>query len=226
MQRKINQPQRLVTFRRQSMVPERRSVPGHHHAARTQPHIDRLAQQRRQQIRNPGLPHPVRQILAIASSDQQRVRLLEHGDPHLPLNARQRSKLQHSQRPPTHLAKRIAQRSADHPIRYVSPIGQRVNRGGNKKRARLGHRLAQQLNQRVVNARVADTCRSKKKPHEVIMPERLTASPTPSSNQSARSQTAAATAQTTPDSPSPDTHTLHPTRRPTSTPSASAAPAF
>src|ERR1700742_350835 len=55
--------------------------------------------------------------------------------------------------------------------------------------------------------------------------QQLTACPTPSSSQSARSQTAAATAQTTPDFPSPDIHTPCPTRRPTSTPSASAAPA-
>src|SRR6202012_1402431 len=146
-------------------------------------------------------------------------------DPHLPLDAGQRGKLQHSQRSPTHLAKRIAKRSANHPIGLVSPAGQSVDRGGNKKRARLGYRFAQQLNQRVVNARVADSCRSKKKPHEVIMPERFTASPTPSSNQSARSQTAAATVQTAPDSPSPGTHTPCPTHRRSSIPCASAAPA-
>src|SRR5712691_3824667 len=41
-----------------------------------------------------------------------------------------------------------------------------VNPGGNAKGARLGNRFAQQVGQRVVDARVADASRSEKKLHD------------------------------------------------------------
>ena len=40
---------------------------GHHHAPGAQPHVDRLAQ-RRQEIGQPGLPHPVAQVQGVAAA--------------------------------------------------------------------------------------------------------------------------------------------------------------
>ena len=51
---------------------------GHHHAPGAQSHPDRLVQ-RRQQVCQPGLPHPVAQVQGIAACGQQDVGLLDRG---------------------------------------------------------------------------------------------------------------------------------------------------
>ena len=76
---------------------------GHHHAPGAQPHPDRLAQ-RRQEVRQPGLPHPVAQVQGVAAIHQQDVGLSDPGDPAFFVDAGQRGELQHAQGLPTQLA--------------------------------------------------------------------------------------------------------------------------
>ena len=83
---------------------------GHHHAAGAQPDPDRLGQ-RRQEIRQPGLPHPVAQVQGIAAADQQDVGLPDQGDPAFLVDAGQRGELQHAHGLPPQLGHRVVGRA-------------------------------------------------------------------------------------------------------------------
>ena len=130
---------------------------GHHHAPGAQSHPDRLAQ-RRQEIRQPGLPHPVAQVQGVAAIHQQDVCLSDPGDPAFFVDAGQRGELQHSQGLPTQLAHGgSGLSSADEPpCPARTDLGVPVPRGGNAEGVGLGNRFAQQVDQRVVDARVLD----------------------------------------------------------------------
>ena len=78
-------------------------------------------------------------------------------------DAGQRRKLEQAKRLPTELAEAVAEYSANHPACFVTPTGQGVDRGGNEEGARLANRFAQQVDQIVFDALVADTSRSEKK---------------------------------------------------------------
>ena len=54
----------------------------------------------------PGLPHPVAQVERVAAVHQQRVGLLDPGDPPLLVEAGQRGELQHAQGLPPQLGHR------------------------------------------------------------------------------------------------------------------------
>ena len=142
--RKINQSQRFIAtggrLPADEVLPD---VGGHHHAPGAQSHIDRLAQ-RRQEVRQSGLPHPVAQIQGIAATHQQDVGLLDHGDPKLLVDAGQRGELQHSQGLPTQFAHGGSGfSSADEPPCMAGTVGIGVHRGGNAEGAGLGNRFAQ-----------------------------------------------------------------------------------
>jgi hypothetical protein len=85
--REINQSQRFIATGGRPPADEvLPDVGGHHHTPGAQSHVDRLMQ-RRQEVRQSGLAHPVAQIQGIAASHQQGVGLLEHGDPTLLVDA-------------------------------------------------------------------------------------------------------------------------------------------
>src|SRR6266508_223669 len=87
--RKADHPQRFIATGGRLPPDEVLSdVGGHHDAPGAQSHVDRA--QRRQEVRQSGLPHPVAQIQGIAAIHQQDVRLLDHGDPLLFIDAGQR----------------------------------------------------------------------------------------------------------------------------------------
>ncbi len=136
---------------------------GHHHAPGAQSHPDRLAQ-RRQEVCEAGRSHPVAQVRGIAAFDKQDVCLSDHGDPALLIEAGQRGELQHAQGLPTqsnHGALRFL--SADEPPRIArTGHGVPVHGRGNAEGIALGNRLAQQVDQRVVDTRVLDARRSEK----------------------------------------------------------------
>ena len=138
---------------------------GHHHAPGAQPHPDRLAQRRQ---RDP----PVRTAASSGTGTGRRrhspAARLSPGprDPALFTDAGQRGELQHSQGLPTQLAHGAPGfLSADEPpCRARTGHGVPVRRGGNAEGAGLGNRFAQQVDQRVVDARVLDASGREKKP--------------------------------------------------------------
>ena len=74
--RKIDQSQRFIATSGRSPADEVLSdVGGHHHAPSAQSHVNRA--QRRQEVCQSGLPHPVAQIQGVAAIHQQNVRLLD-----------------------------------------------------------------------------------------------------------------------------------------------------
>jgi len=75
---------------------------GHHHAPAANTHIDRA--ERREEVSEARLAHPVAQAQGITAPHQQGVSLLDHGDPLLFIDAGQRGEFQHSQGLPTQLA--------------------------------------------------------------------------------------------------------------------------
>ena len=79
---------------------EVRSDPGrHHHASGTHSHPDRVGQ-RRQQIGQPGLPHPVAQVRRVAAVNQEHVCLPEPGHPSLRPDGGQSSEFEDTKRCP------------------------------------------------------------------------------------------------------------------------------
>src|SRR5262249_39660725 len=62
-------------------------------------------------------------------------------------------------------AERALRRAGDQPVRGDSSAGKRVDRSGNAERARLGDRLVQQVDERVVDARVGDPTRREGQTH-------------------------------------------------------------
>ena len=110
------------------------------------------------------------QIQGVAAVHEQNVGLLDHGDPTLFFDAGQRGELQHPQGLPTQFAHRGSGfSSADEPPCVVGAAGQGVARGGDAEGAGLGDRFAEQVDQRVADARVLDASGSEKKPHEPLL---------------------------------------------------------
>ncbi len=155
--RKINQAQRLIATGRLS--PTDKLLPdqgGHHHAPGAQPHVDRVAQ-RRQEVGQAGVPHPVGQIHRVAAIDQQHVGLLDGRDPMLLFNAGQRGEFQHAQRlPPQFAHGAFGFVAADEPPSHARAVGEGVAGGGDTEGVALGNRFAQQVEQRVIDAGVFD----------------------------------------------------------------------
>ena len=166
--REVDDPQRAVATG--GRLPPDEVLPdagGHHHAPGAQPHPDRLAQ-RRQEVRQPGLPHPVAQVQGVAAIHQQDVCLSDPGDPAFFVDAGQRGELQHAQGLPTQLAHGAAGfLSADEtPCPARTALGVPVPRSGDAEGVGLGDRFAQQVDQRVVDARVLDAGGREKKLHD------------------------------------------------------------
>ena len=137
---------------------------GQHQAPGAQPHPDRLAQ-RRQKVRQPGLPHPVAQVQGVAVFHQQDVCLSNPGDPAFFVDAGQRGELQHSQGLPTQLAHGGSGfSSADEtPCPTRIDVGVPVRRGGDAEGVGVGDRFTQEVDQRVVDTSVLDACGREKK---------------------------------------------------------------
>src|SRR5207248_7150092 len=113
--------------------------------------------------------HPVAEIQGIAAIHEQDVRLPDQGDPKRFIDAGQRGELQHAQRLPTELAHRgSGLSSADELPCLASTAAVGVRRGGNAEGAALGDRFAQEVDQRVVDARVLDAGGGEKKSHDAF----------------------------------------------------------
>ena len=141
---------------------------GYRHAPCAHPNVDRLLPQRRQEVCEPRLPHPVGQIQRIATPNQQCVRLLDHRNPSFLTDTGQRGELQHSQRPPAQLAQGALGFSADRLPCHASTAGEGIYRGRNEKSTGFGNRFAQQLDQRVMDASVINASGSEEKPHRAL----------------------------------------------------------
>lgn len=73
--REIDDPEGAVAPVGRRLPDEVVTDPGsHHHAPSTQPHPDGVLQ-RRQEVRQPGLPHPVAQVHRSAAAHQQDIGL-------------------------------------------------------------------------------------------------------------------------------------------------------
>ena len=128
-----------------------------------------VSSQRRQEVRQPRLAHPVAQIQGIAARHQQDVGLLDQGNPTFFIDAGQGGQLQHSQGLPAQLAHRaVGFLSTDELPRFLAGAdpGVPVHRGRNAEGAGLADRFAQQVDQRVADARVLDARGSEKKPQD------------------------------------------------------------
>ncbi len=168
--REVDDAQRLIATGGRLPVDEvLPDTGGHHHAPGAQSHPDRLVQ-RRQEIRQPGLPHPVAQVQGVAAVHQQDVCLSDPGDPALFVDAGQRGELQHAQGLPTQFAHGGAGfLSADEPpCRRRTAHGVPVPRGGDAEGVGLGDRFAQEVDQRVVDARVLDAGGREQKLHDAL----------------------------------------------------------
>jgi hypothetical protein len=141
-------------------------VGGHHDAPGAQSHVDRVAQ-RRQEIRQSRLAHPVAQIQGIAAVHQQDVGLLDHRHPMVLIDAGQRGELQHSQRLPTQFAHGgPGLSSGDEVPCQAGAALHAVSSGRDTEGTRLCDRFAQEVDQRVPDARVLDARGSEKQPHD------------------------------------------------------------
>ena len=140
---------------------------GHHHAPGAHAHPDRRPQ-RRQEVGEAGRPQPVAQVRGIAAFHEQDVRLSDEGNPALLVEARQRGELQHAHRLPTQPNRGgSGLLPADAPPRLArSGAGVAVQRRGNAESVALGDRLAQQLDERVLDARVLDAGGGEEKFHD------------------------------------------------------------
>src|ERR1035441_10064395 len=148
-----------------------RSEAGHDHAARAHSDVDHSIQQRWQEVCQSRLLHPVGEVLAITTTHEQDVGLLEERNPTLFLNAWQGSEFQHAERLPAQIAERLTDCSADHFGCDFSTVwegiftGEGVYRGRDEKRTRLRDRLAKPVDQCIADASVADASRSEKEFH-------------------------------------------------------------
>jgi hypothetical protein len=168
--REIDDPQRLV--RAGGRLPDDEVLTDprcHRHAPGAQSDPHRVVQ-RRHEVCQPGLPHPVGQIQRIAAVHEQDVGLLEQRNPEALVEAGQRGELEYAHRLPPQLGHRAARLlPADEPPRPAEPArGAPVRSGGDAQRAGLGNRLAEQIDQRVVDARVGDAGGSEKKFHHAL----------------------------------------------------------
>lgn len=140
-----------------------------HHAAGAQANPHDLGSQRRQEIRQTGLAHPGAEIKAVATLDEQRVRLPDRWDPVVLLEAGQRGELEHAERLPAEAAHGARIRCADGAIDRAAAARHRMERRRNAERAGLGDRLAEQADQRLAQGRVVETAGREKKPHARLM---------------------------------------------------------
>src|SRR6266516_3570999 len=81
--REINEPQRFVAAgeRFTLVVAGSSEVGSRHHRTAARADIDRLGAQRRQEVGQSGLPHPVAQVQGTAAPNQQGVGLLDSRGP-------------------------------------------------------------------------------------------------------------------------------------------------
>ena len=168
--REVDDSQGAVV-RRGRPLHEVRSDPGrHHHASGTHAHPDRVGQ-RRQQIGQPGLPHPVAQVRRVAAVDEEHVGLPNPGDPSLRADGGQCGELEDTERRPAQagqvLPLGLGGDEAPHRCRTahrVTPLRRR-----DAERVALGDRLAEQVDERRVDARVRDAAGREKKPHACLL---------------------------------------------------------
>ena len=83
----------------------------HHHASGAHSHPDRVGQ-RRQEVGQPGLPHPMTQVGRVATVDQEDVGLADPGHPALRADGGQRRKFEEAQRLPLHRGHATPRRQA------------------------------------------------------------------------------------------------------------------
>ena len=138
---------------------------GHDHApgAQADPH----GAQRRQEIRQPGLPHPVAQVQHVAAVHQQDVCLFDPGDPAFLVDAGQGGELQHAHGLPTQFAHGapVFSSADETPCQLGADVGVPVPRSGDTEGVGIGDRFVQELEQCVVDARVLDSSGREKKLH-------------------------------------------------------------
>jgi hypothetical protein len=110
----------------------------------------------------------VAQIQGIAAVHEQHVCLSDAGDPALFVDAGQRGQLQHTQGLPTELAHRGGRSPGDEPPRAAgTALGVPVPRSGDTEGVGVGDRFPEELDERVVDARVLDAGGGEKKFHVV-----------------------------------------------------------
>jgi hypothetical protein len=101
--------------------------------------------------------------LSVATTDQQGVGRPEDRDPLLLVEAGKRGELQDADRFPTQLDQGVAGSPGDEsPSLAGTAAG--MQRGGDAQRAGLGNRLAQEVDQGIADARIADATRGEKEP--------------------------------------------------------------
>jgi len=96
--REINEPQRFVAAgeRFTLVVGGSSEVGSRHHRTAARADIDRLGPQRRQEVGQSGLPHPVAQVQGAAAPNQQGVGLLDSRDPIVGFTLGRAGELEHS----------------------------------------------------------------------------------------------------------------------------------
>ena len=166
--REIDQPQRDVIagdggLRLEEGLSDSRC---HHHASGAQPDPDGLFQ-RRQEIPQAGLSHPVRQVHGITAIHQQDVCFADPGFPAAFIDAGQSGEFEHAQGFPSQLAHRAIRFSStdESPGAGRACMGMPIQRSGNAESIRIGDRFSQQREQRVPDAGVLDSARRQKEFH-------------------------------------------------------------
>ena len=137
---------------------------GHDHASGAHADPHRLGQ-RRQEVCETARPHPVAQVRSVAALDEQRVRRPDERHPALRIEAGQRGELQHSHGLPTQSdGRRAGLLAADAAPRLArTGPGVPVQRGRDAEGVALRDRLAQQVDERRMDARVPDAGGREKK---------------------------------------------------------------
>jgi hypothetical protein len=167
--REVNEPQRFVpTAGRLPANEVLADARGHHHASGAQPHPDGL--ERRQQVRQPGLPHPMAQVQGVTAVDQQHVGLSDPAQPAFRLEAGKRGQFQHAQGLPTQFGHGASGFSStdETPCSTRTALGMAVPRSGNAEGVGFGNRFAQEIDQRIVDARVFDASGGEQKFHDSL----------------------------------------------------------
>src|SRR6185503_661685 len=139
---------------------------GHHHASGAQSHPCRLVQ-RGQEVRQPGLPHPVAEVEGIAAVHQEDICLSDPWHPAFPVEAGQRGEFQDAYGLPPQLGHGAAGLLPADEAPSSTRTGHRVRvrRGGDAEGVGFFDRLPQQVDERVVDARVLDAGGREKELH-------------------------------------------------------------
>ncbi len=138
---------------------------GQDHAARAQPDPHGV-RQRRQQVGEPGLAHPVGEVGRVTAVDQQRVRLLDPGHPALAGQAGQRGELEDAERGPPQVAHPGGGPTGEEApgvpgVAHRVPVG----RGRDGQRRGLGDGLAEEGHEGLLDAGVGDPVRGEQELH-------------------------------------------------------------